>query len=216
MLAAGLLAKKAVETGLQTQAVGQDQPGARLEGGHRLPDRGRADAARWSSCGSTWSATAARPASATAARCRQPVSKAIERRRPGRRRGAERQPQLRGPRPSRGAGQLPGLAAAGRRLRPGRPHGHRPAQRAARHGHARASRSSCATSGRRSRKCSDAIDKSRAARRCSARSTARSSRATSTGRRCRCRRATCSAGTPNRPTSSIRRTSRTWQPSRRR
>ena len=44
MLAAGLLAKKAVERGLQGQAVGQDQPGARVEGGHRLPGRRRPDA----------------------------------------------------------------------------------------------------------------------------------------------------------------------------
>jgi aconitate hydratase len=36
MLAAGLLAKKAVERGLKRQAVGEDQPGARLEGGDRL------------------------------------------------------------------------------------------------------------------------------------------------------------------------------------
>ena len=36
MIAAGLLAKKAVEKGLAGQAVGQDQPGARLEGGDPL------------------------------------------------------------------------------------------------------------------------------------------------------------------------------------
>ena len=37
MIAAGLLAKKAVERGLHDQAVGEDQPRARLEGRHRLP-----------------------------------------------------------------------------------------------------------------------------------------------------------------------------------
>ena len=37
MVAAGLLAKKAVERGLHSQAVGQDEPRARLEGRHRLP-----------------------------------------------------------------------------------------------------------------------------------------------------------------------------------
>ena len=44
MLAAGLLAKKAVAAGPQDEAMGQDQPGARLEGGHRLPDRSGPDA----------------------------------------------------------------------------------------------------------------------------------------------------------------------------
>ena len=44
MIAAGLLAKKAVETGLCDQAVGEDVAGARLEGRHRVPGRGRADA----------------------------------------------------------------------------------------------------------------------------------------------------------------------------
>ena len=60
------------------QAVGQDQPGARLEGGDRLPDRGRPDAAAGAAAASTWSATAARPASATAGRCRRRSRKAIE------------------------------------------------------------------------------------------------------------------------------------------
>ena len=36
MIGAGLLAKKAVERGLTQQAVGEDQPGARLEGRHRV------------------------------------------------------------------------------------------------------------------------------------------------------------------------------------
>ena len=53
------------------------------------------------------------------------VANAIDAGRPGRRVGALRQPQLRGPHPRPGARQLPGLAAAGRRLRPRRPHGHR-------------------------------------------------------------------------------------------
>ena len=42
MVAAGLLAKKAVEHGLEDQALGQGQPGARLEGRHRLSPRRRA------------------------------------------------------------------------------------------------------------------------------------------------------------------------------
>ena len=44
MVAAGLLAKKAVEQGLTHQALGQDLAGAGLEGGHRVPGRGGADA----------------------------------------------------------------------------------------------------------------------------------------------------------------------------
>ena len=55
------------------------------------------------------------------------------RRRPRRRVGALRQPQLRGPHPLAGPRQLPGLAAAGRRLRARRHDGHRLRQRAARH-----------------------------------------------------------------------------------
>ena len=37
MIAAGLLAKKAVEKGLARQALGQGEPGARVEGRHGLP-----------------------------------------------------------------------------------------------------------------------------------------------------------------------------------
>ena len=47
--------------------------------------------------------------------------------------GAIRQPQLRGPHPPPGQAELPGLPAAGGRLRPGRDHGHRPDRRPARH-----------------------------------------------------------------------------------
>ena len=51
---------------------------------------------------------------------------------PHRRRGAQRQPQLRGPHPAAGPRQLPGVAAAGRRLRAGRQDDGRPHDRAAR------------------------------------------------------------------------------------
>ena len=54
--------------------------------------------------------------------------------RPRRRGGALGQPQLRGPHPPPHPRQLPGLAAAGRGLRPRRPGGHRPHHRAARRG----------------------------------------------------------------------------------
>ena len=42
MVAAGLLAKKAVERGPDDQALGQGEPRPRLEGRHRLPPRRRA------------------------------------------------------------------------------------------------------------------------------------------------------------------------------
>ena len=60
------------------------------------------------------------------------VSQAVVARRPRRLRRALGQPQLRGPHPSRGEGELPGLAAARRRLRPRRADGHRHHDRAAR------------------------------------------------------------------------------------
>ena len=52
------------------QAVGEDEPRARVEGRDRVSERRRADAVSRSSSGSTSSATAARRASATAVRCR--------------------------------------------------------------------------------------------------------------------------------------------------
>ena len=134
MIGAGLLAKKAVEHGPHAQAVGEDaasRPARRWSpstceapGLHAVPRRSSA---------STSSATAARPASATAARCPTRSAAAIARARPGRRVGAVRQPQLRGPHPAGRARQLPGVAAAGRRLRARRLDEHRPHDRAARH-----------------------------------------------------------------------------------
>ena len=40
MIGAGLLAKKAVERGPDAEAVGEDEPGARVEGGHGVPAQG--------------------------------------------------------------------------------------------------------------------------------------------------------------------------------
>ena len=82
-------------------------------------------------CASTWSASAAPPASATAGWARQrglyeAVAKPTWSRWPG----AQREPQLRGPHPPPGAGPVPGLAPPGGGLRPGRDGGHRPARRA--------------------------------------------------------------------------------------
>ena len=77
----------------------------------------RSRSTRWAS---TSSATAARPASATPARCPTRSPQAVRRARPGGRLRALGQPQLRGPHPPAGARELPRLAAAGRRLRAGR------------------------------------------------------------------------------------------------
>ena len=69
MVAAGLLAKKAVEAGLADQAVGQDVAGAGLPRGDRLPGPRRAHAVPGEARVRASSATAARPASGTRARC---------------------------------------------------------------------------------------------------------------------------------------------------
>ena len=41
MMGAGLLAKKAVEKGLKQQAMGEDEPGARIESRYRVSEQGR-------------------------------------------------------------------------------------------------------------------------------------------------------------------------------
>ena len=78
MLGAGLLAKKAVERGLQSEAVGEDEPRAGIEGGHRLSEA----AGLWpyleSAPISIWWATAAPLASATADRWRNTIGAAIK------------------------------------------------------------------------------------------------------------------------------------------
>ncbi len=114
------------------QAVGQDLAGPRVQGGHGLPTSGPGCCRTSRSSASTWSASAAPPASATPGPLAPEISQAVERARPGGGLGAVRQPQLRGPHQPRLPHELPGLAAAGGRLRPGRDDGHRPARRAAR------------------------------------------------------------------------------------
>ena len=146
MVAAGLLAKKAVEHGLETKPWVKTSlaPGSKVVTDYLARRRAR---------------HVPRPAPLQPGRLRlhdlhrqlRPAARgrspSRSTRRPGRRRRAERQPQLRGPDQPRRPGQLPGLAAAGRRLRPGRHDGHRPPERAARHRPARASRSTSRTSG---------------------------------------------------------------------
>ena len=79
--------------------------------------------------------------------------------------------------------------------------------RAARRRHATASRSTCRTSGRPSRRSRRRCSAASPPRR-SARSTPTCSRATSGGGRCRCRPATASRGTTTPPTSAGRRSSK--------
>ena len=125
MVAAGLLAKNAIERGLTAQAMGQVEPRARLEGRHRVPGGGGPDAVP-------------RRARLPDRRLRvHDVHRELRapsggdlagrrRRRPCGLRRAFGQPKLRSPNPSRGEGELPRFAAARSRLRARRPHGHRP------------------------------------------------------------------------------------------
>ena len=121
--------------------------------------------------------------------------------------GALGQPQLRGAHPPRGEGELPCLAAARGRLRARRPHGPRPRDRADRPGQRTARTSSCATSGRRTRRSTRRSGR-RSTAACSASSTPTSSPATSAGGRCRSPRAISTTGATSRPTSAGRRSSR--------
>ncbi len=114
-------------------ALGQDLARAGLAGGHRLPGKGR----RTEGTGEAGLLRGRlrlhhlhrqlRPAAHRGQRRHR-------RRRPGGRLGVVGQPQLRGPRASRGQGQLPGLAAAGGGLRHRRHGQHRPDPRTAGHG----------------------------------------------------------------------------------
>ena len=186
MLAAGLLAKKAVLRGLETPPWVKTSlaPGSQVV--DRLPEGSRPAARISSSSASTWSATAARPASATPGRCPRRC----------RRRstaaswwwlGALGQPQLRGARAPAGARQLPDVAAAGGRLRARGPHGRRSRD---------ASRSAPAATAQpvylrdvwpTTREIAEVVERAASARACSARPTPTCSTATRCGARCRCR-----------------------------
>ena len=77
MVAAGLLARNAVERGPAAQAVGEVVARAGLEGRHAVLRAGRACRSTSTRSASTPSATAARPASATPGRCADEISAAI-------------------------------------------------------------------------------------------------------------------------------------------
>ena len=133
LIAAGLLAKKARREGPDHQAVGEDLAGARDRRSSPTTSPRPACSPSSTSSASISSATAAPPASATRARLRDGDLRGDQREGHRRRRRAVGQPQLRGPRQPRRAGQLPRLAAAGRRLCAGRLGEDRPHERAARH-----------------------------------------------------------------------------------
>jgi aconitate hydratase len=130
LIAAGLVAARPRE-GPDAQAVGEDLAGAGLAGRDRLSRQGRACTPTSTRSASTSSAMAAPPASATPARCRSRSPRRSRRRPRGR-------AVLSGNRNFEGrvnptCGELPRLAAAGRRLRAGRLDEHRPDQGADRH-----------------------------------------------------------------------------------
>ena len=130
LLAAGLLAKKAVQAGLKVPAAREDLAGTGLAHRHRVPHQGRAAAVPRASSASRWPRTAAPPASATPGDLAPEFNEADHRQRPHLRRGAVGQPQLRGAHPSEPEGQLPGQPAAGGGLRDRRHRAARPDDRA--------------------------------------------------------------------------------------
>ncbi len=124
---------------VEAQAVGQDQPRARLEGRDRISAQRR-------------SRHLSRRARIQPGRLRlhdlhrqqrSAARRSLRRNRIAesrRRLGPERQPELRRPHSAAGAGELSGVAAAGGRLRAGRPDDAGPDHRAARHRQGRRSR----------------------------------------------------------------------------
>ena len=70
MIGAGLLAEEGGGTRADAKALGEDEPRAGVEGGHRVLCARRVSTRTWIVSDSTWWATDARRASATAARCR--------------------------------------------------------------------------------------------------------------------------------------------------
>ena len=210
MVAAGLLAKKAVERGLARKPWVKSSLAPGLEGRHRVLREGGSD-------------PVPRGARVPHRRLRlhdlhrelrAAAGGDLERRlgrRPGRLRGAFRQPQLRGANSCRGQGELPRVAPARRRLRARGTHGHRPHDRAASGPDRTARTCSWRTSGRRPTRCATR-SRRRSARRCSARPMRTSSRATPRGAASPSPRASSSPGIRTRPTCACPRTSTGCRP----
>ena len=119
MLGAALLARNAVEKGLTVQAVGQDHDGTGLAGRQRLLRKGRAMAV----FGEAWLLPGRLRLHHLHRQLRPAARGDLEggqRQRPVSRRGAVRQPELRGPHQPGRENELSGLTAAGDRLRAGR------------------------------------------------------------------------------------------------
>ena len=205
MLAAGLLARNAVQEGPQGQAVGQDHARARLEGRHRLLREGRPHQ---------------RPRGPRLLHGRlrlhdlhrqlRPAHRGglgrDQRERPRRHRGALGQPQLRGSHQPRREDELPREPAARDRLLARRLDELRLRDRPARQGPGRQRRVPQGHLAGRGRGAvhDRLVDQQGHVH---ARSTRASSRATSAGGRCRRRPATSSSGMPSRPTCASPRTS---------
>ena len=202
MMAAGLLAKKAVERGLTRKPWVKTSlaPGSKVV--TELPPRGRADALPRAARLPPRRLRLHHLHRQQRAAARADLAKAIEEGDLVAVVGALRQPQLRGAHQPRRARQLPGVAAAGGRLRARRAHRHRPA-RTSRSGTARDGQPvylkdiwPTAAGGRRghpARRC---------APRCSSSSTPTSSPATSAGSAAGARGRHLRLGPGARPTSS--------------
>ena len=163
-------------------AMGEDQPGARLEGRHRVSASGRARQPYLDQLGFNLVGYGCTTCIGNSGPLPDDVAAEVDVAESGRGVGAERQSQFRRAHSAAGARQLPGVAAARRRVRARRPHDGGSHDRAARHRPRRPSRCICATSGRpsaRSRKRCCA----RSTPRCSASSTPTCSAATSAGDR---------------------------------
>ena len=213
MIAAGLLAKNAVERGLSRKPWVKSSlaPGSKVV--TEYYEQRRPDAVPRRSSASTRVGYGCTTCIGNSGPLPERDLAGGRRGRPRRLRRALRQPQLRGAHPPGGEGELPRLAAARRRLRARRPDGHRPR---------RASRSArtptATTSTSRDlwpspREVQETIAARRPAARCSSARTPTSSPATSAGARCRCPRATSTPGTRRRRTCGCRRTSTGCRPS---
>ncbi len=209
LIAAGLLAQKAVAQGLTRKPWVKTSLAPGSQGRHRLPDEARPAATTSRSSASTSSATAARRASATPARCPTRSRPRSQKTRPRRVRRALGQPQLRGPRqPAVRANYLasPPLvvayALAGKMnidLDEG----------AARHGQGRQAGLPARTSGRRRQEIARRRSRSTSSGAVRDELRARVRRRRATGRRSRSPPARPSRGTTTRPTSASRRSSTT-------
>ena len=152
LLAAGLLAKKAVELGLKVSPHIKTSlaPGSRvvteyLTKAGLLPYLEK--------LGFYLAGYGCTTCIGNAGPLAQPIEEAVAEERPGLRGGAVRQPQLRGAHPPQHPRQLPRLAAAGGRLCDRRHDAEGLRYRAARQGQGRPATSTSATSGRRTTRC---------------------------------------------------------------